>query len=82
MFLTTGHECDPNNPNAAHFKRNKNRPRRLSFLANYDPKDDKEEEWCIRNCIGRQIQVTPDSDGHNPFTNFTAPQVYFMDIAE
>lgn len=80
-FLTTGHECEYDNPNVAHFKLNKNRPQRLSFIANVDLKTDKQEEWCIRNWVGYQLQVTPDCNSNNPFTTLQLPEVYFIETA-
>jgi hypothetical protein len=47
--LTTGYECEHDDTNVARFKFNKNRPQRLSFIENVDPKTDKQEEWRIRN---------------------------------
>jgi hypothetical protein len=79
-FLTTGYECEHDDPDVARFKFNKNRPNRLSFIENVDQKTGKQEEWCIRNWIGDQLQVVPDCDGNNPFSNFELPEVYFLEI--
>jgi hypothetical protein len=78
--LTTGYECEHNDPNVARFKFNKTRPQRLSSIANVDPKTDKQEEWCSRNWAESQIQVAPDCNGNNPFTNFQLPEIYFLEI--
>ena len=64
----------------ARFKFNKARPQRLAFIANVDPKIDKQEEWCIPDWVGSQLQVTPDCNGNNPLSNFQLYEVYFLEI--
>jgi hypothetical protein len=67
-------------PNVARFKFNRNRPQRLSFIANVDSEPEKQEEWCIREWLGSQIQVVPDCDGNNPFSTLKMFEVYFLEV--
>jgi hypothetical protein len=79
-FLTTSYECKHDDPNVARFKFNRNRPQRLSFIANVDSEPEKQEEWCIREWLGSQIQVVPDCDGNNPFSTLKMFEVYFLEV--
>jgi len=47
--LIASDRCDRNDPNMAFFKYDKNKPERLSYLADVDAKTGKREEWYI--CI-------------------------------
>jgi hypothetical protein len=78
--LTTGYECEHDDPNVARFKFNKDRPQRLSFIGNFDSKTGKQEEWCIRDWIGNKLQVVPDCNGDNPFTSYQMFEIYFLEI--
>lgn len=78
--MTTGYECEHGDPDVAWFKFNKKRPQRLSYIENLDPKTGKQEEWCIRNWLGSQLQVVPDCDGNNPFSHFALPELYFLEV--
>ncbi|CAF5112255.1 unnamed protein product, partial [Rotaria sp. Silwood1] len=57
--LSTSYDCEPDNPNLAFFKYDKDKAQRLSYLANIDVKTGRREEWCIRSSIGGTIQVHP-----------------------
>lgn len=78
--MTTSYECDRDDPNVARFKLDKKRPQRLSFIPNVGSGTEKQEEWCIREWVGSQIQVVPDCDGNNPFATLKMFEVYFFEV--
>jgi hypothetical protein len=79
-YLTTGYECEHDDPDVAHFKLNKDRPQRLSFIGNIDPKTGKHEEWCIREWAASRLEVVPDCKANNPFTSYQMTEMYFLEI--
>ncbi|CAF1446367.1 unnamed protein product [Adineta ricciae] len=79
-FLTTGHECNLTDPTVARFKFDKKRPQRLSYIENGGSTTKKQEEWCIREWMGSQIEVVADCDGNNPFLPAKMFEVYFLEV--
>ena len=57
--LRTSDDCERSNPNLALFKYDKNKPQRLSYLADVDVNTGKRAEWCIRTYLDGSIQVHP-----------------------
>jgi len=57
--LTTSYDCVHDHPNLALFKYDKNKPQRLTYLADVNMKTGKREEWCIRTYLDGTIQVHP-----------------------
>ena len=78
--LSTSYECKNDNPNLAVFKYDKNKPQRLSFVANsVDMKTGGREEYCVRNYFASTIQVEPNCDEH-PYADEMIYEAYFHEF--
>ena len=79
-LLTMGYECERDDPTVAFFNFDKNRPRRLAYMGDFNATNGEHEAWCIRNLLGSELDVVPSCNGYNPFKTIKLGEVYFHEI--
>lgn len=79
-MLSTTYECEPDNPNLALFKYDRNEPERLSFLGDVNQKTGKREELCIHNFLSSTIKVAPTCTDYLLYPSGELNETYFHEV--